>query len=263
MKKLRLKSEANLSRRTFFRNAGIGTAAITGIPALLTSCADTEKTKTSLTNYFSQDDVVLFQGDSITDAGRDKKNELPNHSRSFGSGYAFIIASRMLGNMADKNLTIYNRGISGNKVYQLAERWQKDCIDLKPDVLSILIGVNDYWHLRAGRYDDTHEVYEKDYRELLARTKTDLPGIKLIICEPFVLAGTTAVDESWLEPFRQYQEIAARLANEFDAIWVPFQKAFDLATETAPATYWTGDGVHPSMAGCQQMAKTWLKALYQ
>jgi len=104
-------------------------------------------------------------------------------------------------------------------------------------------------------------VYENDFRKLLARTRNRLPDIKLIICQPFVLTGTRAVDESWLEPFSAYQKIAADISKEFGATWAPFQSAFDKALDRAPATYWTHDGVHPSMAGAQLMAESWLAAL--
>jgi lysophospholipase L1-like esterase len=261
MKKNKPKTGTDLSRRHFIRNAGIGAASATALPALLASCTDTRPKDGSVSGYFSRDDIILFQGDSITDASREKEKELPNDARSFGNGYAFIIASRLLKDLADKNLTIYNRGISGNKVFQLAERWQKDCLDLKPDVLSILIGVNDYWHMRQGRYEGTPEIYENDYRALLERTKTELPDIKLVICEPFILTGTTDVDESWVEPFSHYQEIAVKMADEFNAVWVPFQTAFDESLSMAPASYWAADGVHPSMPGCRLMADTWLKAV--
>jgi len=249
-----------LSRRNFFRNAGIGAAAIAGMPVLASSCTSNNSAK-KIGEFFSQGDVILFQGDSITDAGREKMSEWANNGRSFGTGYAYNIASWLLEELAEKELTIYNRGISGNKVYQLSDRWDKDCMDLKPNVLSILIGVNDYWHFRNGNYDGTPEVYENDFRKLLQRTRAVLPHIKLVICQPFVLTGTSAVDESWLEPFRPYQESAAKIAGEFGATWVPFQEAFDKALEHAPSTYWAGDGVHPSMAGSQLMAESWLEAL--
>jgi lysophospholipase L1-like esterase len=253
-------SKNNLSRRNFFRSAGIGTAAVAGMPLFASSCSNERSTR-KIREYFSEGDVILFQGDSITDAGRNRETQLPNHARSFGAGYANIAASWLLEELAGKDLTIFNRGISGNKVYQLAERWDIDCLDLKPNVLSILIGVNDYWHFRNGRYDGTPEVYKNDFRTLLNRTRTSLPDIKLIICQPFVLTETSAVDESWLEPFSKYQEIAAQIATEFGAVWVPFQEAFDKAIDIAPATYWAGDGVHPSMAGAQLMAEAWLEAL--
>jgi lysophospholipase L1-like esterase len=248
------------SRRNFFRKAGLGTAAIAGVPLLSGATLADDRFK-KVDQFFSEGDVILFQGDSITDAGRNKEHELPNAAGSFGTGYALLTASWLLEELAQKELTIYNRGISGNKVFQLAERWEKDCLALEPDVLSILIGVNDYWHMRNGRYDGTPEVYEKDYRALLQRTKSSLPAIRLVICQPFILPGTREVDESWLKPFHAYQEIAARLCKEFGAVWVPFQDSFTQAVQCAPATYWTEDGVHPSMAGAQLMAETWLKAV--
>jgi lysophospholipase L1-like esterase len=249
-----------LSRRSFFQSAGVSAAALAGMPLLVNSCT-TGASDSAIDEFFSQGDVVLFQGDSITDAGRNKKRELPNTAGSFGGGYAFLAASFLLETLAGKGLTIYNRGISGNKVFQLADRWDVDCIDLKPNVLSILIGVNDYWHFRNGNYEGTPEIYENDYRRLLERTLEALPGIKLVICQPFILTGTRSVDESWLEPFAAYQEIARKISDEFGATWVPFQEAFIRAVETAQPTYWTEDGVHPSMAGAQLMARTWLEAI--
>jgi len=245
-----------LSRRNFLKNTALSTAAITTIPAIVSSCitSDTQE-KIAL----GSGDVILFQGDSITDANRNRDRELPNDALSFGSGYAYIAASELLRDHPDKNLTIFNRGISGNKVYQLADRWEKDCLQLKPKVLSILIGVNDYWHLRQGKYEGTLEIYTNDFRALLERTKNELPGIELVICQPFVLSNTSAVDDSWLEPFSEYQIAAETLAKEFNAIWVPFQEVFNEAVNHAPEVYWLPDGVHPSMAGAQLMAETWLR----
>ena len=172
-----------------------------------------------------------------------------------------MAASYLLNALPEKNLTIYNRGISGNKVYQLSDRWDKDCLDLKPDVLSILIGVNDYWHKRNGNYDGTIEIYENDYRALLKRTKAALPGVNLVLCEPYYLLNTSAVDETWVEPMKQYQAVAKKMADEFNAIWVPYQKVYDEAVKHAPATYWSADGVHPAMPGAQLMAEAWLRAV--
>ncbi len=252
----------NLSRRSFFAKSAVGAAALASIPAIVSASipfeGDAKKEKYSI---FEKGNTILFQGDSITDAGRDKEKELPNVARSFGLGYAFLASSALLNALPGKNLTMYNRGISGNKVYQLAERWQKDCLDLKPDVLSILIGVNDYWHKRNGKYDGTVEVYENDYRKLLQETKAKLPNVKLVICEPFYVVNTSAVDETWAAPMKEYQAAAKKIASEFGALWVPFQKVFDEAVKHAPATYWTGDGVHPAMPGAQLMAEAWLRVV--
>ena len=255
-----MKDPKSFSRRAFFKSTGLGAAAVASMPLLAQAC--TPAANTSIRHdFFTEGDVVLFQGDSITDAGRNREQELPNNAWSFGIGYANHIGSWLLEAMPEKNLTIYNRGISGNKVYQLADRWEKDCLDLKPNVLSILIGVNDYWHFRNGEYDGTPEIYENDFRKLLIRTREALPDLKLLICQPFILTGTRAVDESWVKPFSEYQANAKKISDEFGAIWVPFQEAFDKAVKLADPTYWAGDGVHPSMAGAQLMAKTWLEAL--
>lgn len=252
----------NLSRRNFLTKSAIGAAALASIPSIVSS-AIPSKGEASKKKYsiVEKGDIILFQGDSITDAGRDRETELPNNPGSFGQGYAFLAASALLNALPEKDLTIYNRGISGNKVYQLAERWQKDCIDLKPDVLSILIGINDYWHFRNGKYDGTVEIYENDFRKLLSSTKEKFPNVKLVICQPFAVINTKAVDETWVEPVKTFQVAAKKIAKEFDAIWVPFQEVFDEAVKHAPATYWTGDGVHPGMPGAQLMAEAWLRAV--
>jgi lysophospholipase L1-like esterase len=252
----------NLSRRSFFTKSAIGATALASIPSIVTASIGAEKgVEKEKYSIFGNGNTILFQGDSITDAGRDKEKELPNVARSFGLGYAFLAASKLLNALPEKNLTLYNRGISGNKVYQLAERWQKDCLDLKPDVLSILIGVNDYWHKRNGQYNGTVEVYENDYLKLIQSTKEKLPNIKLVICEPFYVMNTSAVDGTWAAPMKEYQTAAKRVATAFSTAWVPFQQVFDEAVKHAPATYWTGDGVHPAMPGAQLMAEAWLRVV--
>jgi lysophospholipase L1-like esterase len=132
--------------------------------------------------------TILFQGDSITDAGRDRKTEgSANNPAMLGRGYPFHLAGQLLADHAALGLSIYNRGISGNKVPDLEARWQQDCLDLKPVVLSILIGVNDIWHKLNGNYDGTPEVYRDGFTALIERTKAALPGVTLVVCEPFVL----------------------------------------------------------------------------
>jgi len=252
----------NLSRRSFIVKSTAGAASLASIPTIV-SASIPDETEKGNSSVFKRGNILLFQGDSITDAGREKKKEVANNAGSLGRGYAFLAASQILYAQPEKELKIYNRGISGNKVYQLAERWQKDCLDLKPNVLSVLIGVNDYWHKRNGRYDGTVEIYENDYRELLNKTKLQLPGIQLVVCEPFYVLETSAVDKTWVEPMKKYQAAAFRIANEFNALWVPFQKVFDEAVKHAPGKYWAGDGVHPSVAGAQLMAEAWLKVVDQ
>ena len=203
-------------------------------------------------------DTILFQGDSITDAGRDRNRENnANDARALGTGYALFTASPLLADRADAGLKIYNRGISGNKVFQLAERWDKDCIALKPSVISILIGVNDIWHTLNGKYNGTVEIYERDYRALLERTQRELPGVRLVICEPFVLR-CGAVNDRWFPEFDGYRTAARRVATDFHAVLVPFQAMFDEAVKVAQPQHWAADGVHPTLAGASLMARTWL-----
>lgn len=252
----------NFNRRNFLRSAALGTAALAAIPEILSaSMPAASKKRKGLAAELKKGDVILFQGDSITDAGREREKQQANTPASFGSGYAFLAASAMLNEYADKEPSIYNRGISGNKVYQLAERWQKDCLELKPAVLSILIGVNDFWHKHNGQYQGTVEIYENDFRKLLQETKKALPDVKLVIGEPFAIIDGTAVDETWYPEFDSYRASAKKIAQEFNAIFIPFQAIFDEAQKHAKGQYWSWDGVHPSMAGAALMAEAWLKAV--
>lgn len=251
-------SDISKSRRFFIKSL---TAATIGGGALLLSGCNRGSSISGKKSIIGKDSTILFQGDSITDAGRDRRSENnANNRNALGRGYVYSIATQLLSDKADCGLKIYNRGISGNKVFQLADRWDKDCLEIKPDVLSILIGVNDIWHSLNGNYDGTVEKYEKDYRALLNRTVKALPDIKLVICEPFVLR-CGAVNNKWFPEFDSYRAAAKRIADEFDAVFVPFQSMFDEATQKAHPAHWAGDGVHPSMAGAYLMGQEWLKVV--
>jgi lysophospholipase L1-like esterase len=246
------------SRRSFIRKAAISSLMAITIPEIISaSMAEKGSKKIRL----SKDNVILFQGDSITDAGRNKEDPGFNTARILGSGYAMLAAADILNDFAPLGPKIYNRGISGNKVYQLAERWDKDCLELKPDILSILIGVNDFWHKLNGNYSGTIEIYRNDFTALLERTLKALPNVKLIICEPFAVIGVKAVDDKWYPEFNEYRKAAAEIASRFGAIFIPFQKIFDEAVRKAPGSFWTGDGVHPSLAGAQLMADAWAEVI--
>jgi lysophospholipase L1-like esterase len=250
-----------MNRRNFFRKTAlisasslfiseISHAAIPGISSVTENQG----------NKLRKNAIILFQGDSITDAGRQREDEnKPNDQQMLGRGYPLFATANLRAKYADKDLKIYNRGISGNKVFQLAERWDKDCINLKPDLISILIGVNDYWHKRNDKYDGTLETYETDYRALLEQTLKALPDVKIVICEPFIIHGGTALDDTWEPVFSGYRNAAGTLAKEFKLSFVPFQSVFNKALEKAPASYWGPDGVHPSLAGAQLMADAWMK----
>ncbi|WP_134089392.1 SGNH/GDSL hydrolase family protein [Olivibacter sp. XZL3] len=246
------------SRRKFIQNLALGTTLAVSLPEIVTA-AGIKRTSINI----NANDVILFQGDSITDAGRDKSKDDANDPRTLGTGYAFIAASQVLLKKAPLNLRIFNKGISGNKVYQLAERWDKDCLKIKPNVLSILIGVNDYWHTLAkeNAYSGTVETYKRDLKDLLTRTKKDLPNVQLVIGEPFAVKDVRAVTDEWYPAFDAYRLAAKDIAKDFNAVFVPYQQIFDEAIKHAPANYWTGDGVHPSLAGAALMAEAWLKVV--
>jgi lysophospholipase L1-like esterase len=238
------------SRRDFVQaGVGLSAAGLAAMASVNDLLADTRPAAKSATS---------FQGDSITDAGR-KRNLLKANS-GLGRGYAWLAAAQLLIDRPDANFRIFNRGISGNKVYQLDERWQADCIDLKPDVLSILIGVNDFWHTLDGKYTGTAEKYETDFSTLIKRTKTALPNVKLVVCEPFVLK-TGHVTDKWFPAFSEYRAAAKRVADESGAVFVPLQSMFDVASKIAPPAEWAADGVHPTPDGAAIMASWWLKAV--
>ncbi len=204
---------------------------------------------------------ILFQGDSITDAGRNRGSYYANDGWGMGNGYVSFAVKQLLGTMPEKGLKCYNRGISGHKVHQLANRWEDDCLNLRPDVMSILIGVNDYWHTLTHGYTGDIKTYRTDLDALLKRTKDELPDMKLIILEPFVLKEGTAIKESdWLPMFDEFRMASKDLAQNFGAEFVPYQSMFDAALSKADTAYWCPDGVHPSMAGAHLMAQGWLEA---
>ena len=246
-----------LNRRKFFKNAALAALGVSGIAGLVAAANDHDPSP-SLPD--KSKNVILFQGDSITDAGRRRERYYPNDGSGMGNGYVYQIVSQLLGQYPGKEFHCYNRGISGNKVFQLANRWDDDCLQLSPDVLSILIGVNDFWHTLSGNYKGTVETYESDFRKLLDRTKSALPEVKLIIGEPFAVKGGSAINEKWYPTIHHYREAAQRVAKEYGATFVPYHSIFEKALETAPVSYWCPDGVHPSIAGGYLMAQAWLEA---
>lgn len=192
---------------------------------------------------FTPNACVLFQGDSITDGNRGRTAD-PNHI--LGHGYAFIVAARQGAAFPERKLNFVNRGISGNTVLDLENRWKADTIDIKPDVLSILIGVNDLW--RGVSVDQ----YEKTYDKILTEAKAANPRLKLVLGEPFVLPAGKHEDN-----LKKLQAVVAKLAKKHGAAVVHFQRVFDEAAKRAPADYWVWDTVHPTYRGHQLMADEW------
>ena len=252
----------NLSRRSFLNSTAINTAVLASIPAIVSSCISPEEKKERLLN---PDDTILFQGDSLTEGFRKYEYGYePNIPQALGEGFVRICAGALLSEFCEKNLKIFNLGISGNTVGALLGRWENDCIKLKPDVLNLLVGVNDfyfrYWKMSEG----SAEIYEREYRRLLSITKEKLPDIKIVICEPF--AFTTdgeKVTDQWFPAFDEYREVAGLMAKEFETIFIPYHSIFERACEKAPIEYWMPDGIHPGVAGYYVMAETWLKYFIQ
>jgi lysophospholipase L1-like esterase len=204
--------------------------------------------------------VILFQGDSITDVGRNRNANGANNAGALGGGYPLIAAAHMMRAHPDSGLQIFNRGVSGDKVPALQARWETDTIALKPDILSILVGVNDLWHKLTGNSSGTVADYEAQYNELIDGTKRALPSVRLVVLEPFVLV-TGSVDGKWFPEFDDRRDAAARVAKRADATFVPLQSMFTQLAKTASPSYWLADGVHPTIAGHAAIADRWREAV--
>lgn len=237
-----------------------------GAAAGLSSCASATSATTALANAtiapqpMPDGMTILFQGDSITDGGRNRGRYYANDSGGMGGGYVNMLVGQLLKEHAGKDLKIYNRGISGHKVFQLRDRWNEDCLHLEPDVLSVMIGVNDFWHTLTSGYDGTVEVYKNDLIALLERTKKAQPNIKLIIGEPFAVKGGRAVSDFFNGTFDEYRFASKAVAEQFGAAFIPYHAIFEDAAKVGGAKHWCPDGVHPSLAGCALMAEAWMTA---
>ena len=241
------------SRRKF-----ITTAASAGLAASLSPFGLFEK-KAAQSAYADKGLIFLFQGDSITDGNRGR-NADPNHI--MGHGYAFSIASRVGADFPSAGYTFYNRGISGNRIPDLQARWQTDTIDLKPDVLSILVGIND----TNASVDNkpgapTIDEFESGYRSLLEQAKTANPNTMFVLGLPFVFAVGKRKEnwELWRDGTLQRAERVKKLAKEFDAVLVDYPAVFNKAITKAPVDYWIWDGIHPTVAAHELMAREWIK----
>ncbi len=199
----------------------------------------------------------LFQGDSITDAGRIREDDA-----NYGYGYPNLIAADFLKNRMGQYKFI-NKGISGNRIVDLYARMKSDIVNLRPDYLSILIGVNDVWHELQSMNGVSAPRFEVIYSMLIEDLKEKLPDIKIFILEPFVLNGVATAD-SW-GYFRSEVELRAaatkRIAEKYDLVFVPLQERFDNAVEAGKTSYWLSDGVHPTAAGHQIIKEALVEAI--
>jgi lysophospholipase L1-like esterase len=201
---------------------------------------------------------ILFYGDSITDAFRDRSAEIGSLS-SYGCGFVNQIVGRLLKEEPEK-YQIINTGISGNRIVDLYARIKSDCWNYEPDVLSILVGINDIWH--EVKYNNGVELdrFEKVYDMLLEDTIKRLPNVKIIICEPFVLHGT-ATNEAFdgFNEIRTYAKVIKKLADKYNAYFLPLQYLFDKYNQNHDASFYLFDGVHPTVQGGALIADEWVK----
>lgn len=205
--------------------------------------------------------TILFQGDSITDAGRSRENDA-----NTGIGYPTLVKGE-LGFEYPDQYEIYNRGISGSRVIDLYARIKIDMINLKPDIMSILVGVNDVLHEFSHQNGVDADKYFKIYSMLIEEIKEALPDVKIMIMEPFVLKGlgtedTEAYPDKWNVFSAEVKKRATKakeIAEKYDLSFVSLQDKFDEAAKLAPNHYWLRDGIHPTTAGHELIKREWIK----
>lgn len=197
--------------------------------------------------------TLLFQGDSITDAFR-RPEEL-NDTYRMGNGYAFIIASLLRAISGQASLSIQNRGVSGHNVGNLLFRWQRDCLELRPDTLSLLIGINNVNQAVHAKTDALPE-FASDFDALLAQTKATLPACRIILIEPFALpVGINGA--AYMQQIAPIQAHVRAAATRIGATLVPTQDVFNAVAGNHPER-WIYDGIHPTAAGQWILAQRWL-----
>lgn len=204
---------------------------------------------------------ILFQGDSITDAGRDRNN--PN---GLGWGYAYLTKGT-LGIERPNEFEFINRGVSGNRIVDLYARIKSDFINLKPDYASIYIGVNDVWHEIESQNGVATDKFEKIYTMLIDEVQAACPGIKLMLIAPYVLEGrNTCNTEQIPDRLERFQKdvaekaaVTKKMAEKYGLPLIELQPAFDEACKKAPAEYWAGDGVHPTVCGHELIKRLWIE----
>lgn len=199
---------------------------------------------------------ILFFGDSITDANRNREGVFS--LGSYGLGFVRSVAGTLMCEAPDQ-YEIINRGIGGNRVVDLYQRVKIDCWNLQPDVLNILIGVNDVWHEIAAKNGVEIDRFENVYRMMLKETKERLPDTKIILCEPFLLRGK--VTEEKYDEFlavKEYAKVVKKLAGEFGCCFLSLQEKIDAFAAKYGVEACLSDGVHPAIGGAQLIADEWL-----
>lgn len=241
------------SRRNFLKHATVAGMAVTGFSIACSNSQSSPIEKPEKENL-----RFLFQGDSITDGNRGR-NEDPNHI--LGHGYCFAVSSRIGADFPQYGFQFINRGISGNTVGDLEKRWKTDTLDLNPDVLSMLVGINDVNALVEDReYALDVKAFETTYRKLLSFCRQQNPEILLVLGLPFFFASGWRKKQfdKWHPITLEFAESVKQLAVEFNAVIIDYPKVFLEAQKHAPIDYWIWDGVHPTVFGHELMAREWI-----
>ncbi|MFC4810971.1 SGNH/GDSL hydrolase family protein [Paenibacillus sp. GCM10023250] len=201
--------------------------------------------------------TLLFIGDSITDGARGRTSD-PNHL--LGHGYVFQIAGKLGLEYGADAPEVVNRGVSGDRASDLYARWNEDAIAVRPDLISILVGVNDAYHIVNGDPRGASDRFRRAYGHLLEETRAALPDARLVLLEPFALrtGGVAERWDAWSAKLAEYRRAVGELAREHGATFVPLQALFDDACRRAPAAHWIWDGIHPTAAGHELIARQWL-----
>lgn len=195
---------------------------------------------------------IIFFGDSITDCGRNRKDE-----KSLGNGYVKILADKLRPIYPDTDIELINKGISGDKVCDLLARVKSDVIDLKPDAVVIMIGINNVLHKFSDGIELNLKQFEHDLTELLTKLKDN--GITVIFLEPFLLP---APDKRRMRKlFDDELKIVDRVATEICDEFVAYDEMFNGLTESIPYKEYSEDGVHPTHRGSRLIADTAIKAI--
>ena len=198
---------------------------------------------------------LLFQGDSITDAGRDKRNY-----HDMGEGYPKFAAEYMTADHPDVDFEFINLGIGGNRTSQLFDRFYTDGLKFQPDVISILIGINDVWHRHGGdKVATTDAQVATNYRAILDRIKNET-GAKIVMLAPFLLDDSAK--EPWREEVDRVIAIVRELADEYADVYIPLDELFAEALKTQPEPkFYSADGVHPNDNGRDFIGKHYAEAV--
>lgn len=252
-----LKNTPNINRRVFLTTstaalcatsqAAVNDPAVAGISGY-----------TYRTPAFKTGTRLLFQGDSITDMNRGRNESDRNHY--LGHSYVYLIAARLLVERPMDKLEFFNRGVGSSSMPDMVKRWEKETIGAKPDLVSVLFGVNDVRRFMQGT---TPEQWEADYRSVLDASRKANPGIDFVLLDPFVLPSGPLKNagefKKWRAEIDRMLPVVEKLSKEFSAVHIKTQAIFDAAAREVSPEHWIWDGIHPLPQGHELIARNWLQ----